>query len=1130
MDDSPNPERAFGLAIGSKVGRYQIVSLLGSGGMGQVFLAHDERLDRDVAIKILPSGRSEDPQKVSRFLAEARTASALNHPNIVTVYDTDESEHGLFVAMELISGETVRARIRRGLSAPEAIDIAIQAAKGMAAAHAAGIVHRDLKPENIMVRSDGYVKILDFGLARLSSTGDETQTSPGMAMGTLRYMSPEQGRAERVDAASDVFSLGLVIYEMLTGLHPFHSGTALATFLASEKQPAPPPSRCGKAIPEALDRIVLGMLEKVPEQRFTAQQVAEFLADYRSGEPSRVAAAIVAPAAAHRSVGRTAELTVLESAFKGAVAGRGSLVSISGDAGLGKTTLAEEFLHRLANLSTSCLIGRGRSSERLAGVDPYYPIREALASLLQADTTRQVTAAMKQAAPTWYEEVWSSSEHRTNPLEPEARARSEHRFRLELVALFQLLARDRPLVLLLDDVQWADASTIDALALAAGRFDQLGLLIVATCRESEMKLSQHPFLKLRLDLKAKGLCRDLPLGYLAKAEVEKYLEIECPGARLPADIMARLYARTEGHPFFVSELVSFLKERRGIVRDNGGWTLSPEFATVEKELPESIRSAIEVKVTQIGEEDQRILMAASVQGLEFDTAVVAKTTGIDPISLEESLEHLDQVHGLVEMVREKEMPDHTLSCRYRFNHALYQNEFHSRLRPTRRAGLSLATAQALTGFWRGKERDIASTLADLFESGRDFASAARFHLTASGNAAELFAWREAAASAKRGLKAAATVPASPESMGLEMGLRMSLGRAIALTEGYTSPEAVACFTRALELTLAAGDAPEVFPVVWGLFMSSVIAADCPKAAGLAARLLRIAEPGSNRAMKAVAHCAAAVAAEISGDYHTALEHSAIAVSFDDPAESSLRVAHFGVDPGPCARGIHARTLWFTGAADACRAEASDLIARAGAGRLDPRSACDHLISACVCYQYLGDPAPVPDLANRVITLCEKHDIAVERYWAIFLRGWAKAAVGDIEGGLVDMMTCWQFVNAIRALFVVGTAFAASLAEALLRLGRFAEAEEFIDRALRFAAEHGHRICEPELHRVRGELAAASGGGSAESCLAAERYFHEALDCARSQNAAAFEPRILASLAKLRGSLAEKSIAHAPGES
>jgi tetratricopeptide (TPR) repeat protein len=1117
MENPTNSEPQIILPLpGIKIGRYELISLLGSGGMGQVYLARDERLARDVAIKILPVGRADDPQRISRFLFEARTASALNHPNIVTIYDTGESELGIFLAMELVSGETLRSRIGRGLAMHEVVDLAIQLATGIAAAHAASIVHRDLKPENIMIRADGYLKILDFGLARLSDSEDETGTLARKAVGTLRYMSPEQGRGHVVGPPSDVFSLGLVTYEMLTGFHPFYSASPLATFLAIEKEPAPLPSQRGKGIPDWLDRIVLSMLEKRAERRPTAQQVAEELAECRSRGPGKASVIAAAVPAIHRTVGRESELAVLHAAFRGADAGHGALVCISGDAGLGKTTLAEEFLRSLASQNASCLIGRGRSSERLAGVDPYGPVREALANLLRSDPTNRLARSMKRTAPTWFDEVASAAEHNVSHTEPEARARSEHRFRLELIGLFESFTREQPLVLFFDDLQWADASTIDVIALAAGRFEESRLLIVATCRETEMRLANHPFVKLRLDLKAKGLCRELPLGYLSEEAVEKYLNFEFPGAALPHEMAARLHARTEGHPFFVSELVGCIKERRGIVKDGGAWSLSPDFAAIEQELPESIRSTIELKIAQIGEEEQRVLGAASVQGLEFDSAVVAKTLGMDPVVLEEMLERLDRVHELVHLSGEKEMPDRTLSCRYRFDHALFQNEFYNKLRPSRRAALSIAAAQALSGFWRGKQDEIASTLADLFETGRDFARAAQYHLTASGNAAAIFAWREAAASATRGLHAAAALPPGPEVAGLEMGLQMSLGRAVGLTEGYTAPEAVACFTRARELTLAAGDAPEVFPVIWGLYMSSVISADCPTASELAARLLRIAEPAADRTMKAAAHCAVAIAAEISGDYHAALEHSAQAISFDDPDMRRARAAQFGVDPGPCARGIHARTLWFTGSPDLCRQEAADLVARAGRDALDPRSICDHLVSACFCYQYLEDPAQIPELADRVIELCQKHDIALERYWAVFLRGWANAALGDTESGLADMLACWQFVNAIRALFVAGTAFAASLAEVMLRAGRFDEAREFLDHALQFASENGHRYCEPELHRLRGEVAAAAGNGSPESLAAAEGHLQDALECARRQKAPIFESRISQSLAKLRG--------------
>ncbi len=241
-----------GALVGKLIGHYRIESLIGVGGMGEVYLARDERLGRKAALKLLPDSLTTDETQLSRFKNEARSASALNHPNILTVYEIGAEGNRQFIATEFIEGITLRASIARGRMDPHpALEIAVQVASALAAAHEAGVVHRDIKPENIMLRPDGYVKVLDFGIAklteqRLASDSDmrETtaalQTRPGLVLGTARYMSPEQARGQKVDARTDIWSLGVVLYEMVGGSPPFHGETpsdCIASILTTEPPP-----------------------------------------------------------------------------------------------------------------------------------------------------------------------------------------------------------------------------------------------------------------------------------------------------------------------------------------------------------------------------------------------------------------------------------------------------------------------------------------------------------------------------------------------------------------------------------------------------------------------------------------------------------------------------------------------------------------------------------------------------------------------------------------------------------------------------------------------------------------------------------------------------------------------------
>jgi serine/threonine-protein kinase len=264
------------LASGSRFGSYEILSLLGVGGMGEVYRALDGRLQREVAVKVLPDALHADPERRSRFEREARTASNLNHPNILTIFEIGDVEGTHFMAAELVAGETLGMRLKRGpLPLDGAMELAAQIAAGVAAAHDVGIVHRDLKPDNVMIRPDGLVKVLDFGLARPieqppadADLQTRAATTAGTVAGTVRYMSPEQARGLPIDARSDVFSLGVMLYEMLCGVPPFAGATSTDVMVAILERTPEPLAVRRPDTPRELQTVVSRCLEKTPDARY----------------------------------------------------------------------------------------------------------------------------------------------------------------------------------------------------------------------------------------------------------------------------------------------------------------------------------------------------------------------------------------------------------------------------------------------------------------------------------------------------------------------------------------------------------------------------------------------------------------------------------------------------------------------------------------------------------------------------------------------------------------------------------------------------------------------------------------------------------------------------------------------
>jgi eukaryotic-like serine/threonine-protein kinase len=299
---------------GTRLGPYEIVAPLGAGGMGEVYRAKDPRLGREVAIKVLPASFSQDVDRLKRFEQEARAAGVLNHPNITAVYDIGSTDGSPYIVTELLEGETLRSRLSTGpLPVRKALDYAIQIARGLAAAHEKGIVHRDLKPENLFVTKDGRVKILDFGLAKLKPNGEEGEktdlktisaTEPGVVLGTMGYMSPEQVRGKPADRRSDLFSFGAILYEMLSGQRAFRGETAADTITAILTREPPDLAQTNRDIHPGLDRIVRHCLEKNPEERFESARDLAFDLEALSGVSAPSAAtAAAAPSARRRRLG-----------------------------------------------------------------------------------------------------------------------------------------------------------------------------------------------------------------------------------------------------------------------------------------------------------------------------------------------------------------------------------------------------------------------------------------------------------------------------------------------------------------------------------------------------------------------------------------------------------------------------------------------------------------------------------------------------------------------------------------------------------------------------------------------------------------------------------------------------------
>jgi serine/threonine protein kinase/predicted ATPase len=1095
---------------------YEILEQLGRGGMGVVYKARQLSLNRLVALKFLPEECARDPLWLERFWREAVTASALNHPHICTIYGTGEWGGRPFLSMELIDGQTLTALVGQALSTEELARLFGQAALALAAAHAEGVVHRDVKPANLMVRSDGILKVLDFGLAR-RLPGDAAAapprigrgTEPGTRVGTVLYMSPEQARAEPVDTASDIFSLGLVLYELATGRHPFLADSEIGVLHAITAQAPVPPGRLNPQLSAALAGLIEQMLAKDTRLRPTAREVAAALADLtgKRAHPK------TSPSASPRRpllVGRSREHEVLAQGFASAAAGQGLLLCVTGQPGLGKSSLVESFLEALPAGDQACSIGRGRCSERLGEAEAYLPILEALDDLLQSDREASAGRLLKAVAPTWYVQVAP----RTGDACPErlvedVQSSSQERMKRELIAFFQEVSRLRPLVLFLDDVHWADAATVDLLAYLGPRCRALRLLLVVTYRPTELLLSKHAFMPVQLELQHAGVCREVPLGLLSRAEVETYLALAFAGHGFPGEFVDLLHGRTEGNPLFLVDLLRYLRDRGIIASGPEGWVLTQAGPDFERALPESVRSMIRKKLALLSKADLRLLSAASVQGNEFDSAVVARVLEREAADVEESLAVLARVHGVVHPRQEQEFPDGTLTVRCQFVHVLYQNTLYTALQPSRRTAWSAAVARALLAHYGDQVGTAASELALLLEVAREPALAIDYFLLAAGNAVRVFAHAQAAELARRGLALLPKLSDTPARARQELALLLSLGVSLVATQGFAAPEVEQTYLRARELCQRAEELPTLFPVLYGLWNMYLVRGELPRCLELATQMDALAENQTDHVFRLVAHNVLQQPLFHRGDLTAARRHQEQGLALYDAHQHRALTAVYGEDPGVGCLVYSAATLWHLGYPEQAiqSARAARRLADEVGGPFNVAQALYYGAFTRACRR---EARRVQELAAALMELCREQDFALLLAGGMVLHGWSLTEQDRAEEGIAQMregLAAWHATGALshRPYHL------ALLGEALGKEGRIAEGLAALAEAQTLSRATEERFAEAELYRLRGELLwhrAAQDATSRPATAEAEASFQAAIAVARRQAAMSLELRAL----------------------
>jgi serine/threonine protein kinase/ABC-type transport system substrate-binding protein len=616
--------------------RYQILREIGRGGMGVVYLARDPMLDREVAIKVItPESLSTDSEE--RFKREARVVAKMDHPAIVSIYDVGEHDGSLFFVMPYATGKNLRTFIQDGsLSVGDVLEIGIQIAEALEYSHSKEVIHRDIKPENILVgREDSEkirVRVMDFGLAMAST--EDRMTKTGAVVGTVTYLSPEQVAGRSIDARTDIYSLGTVLYECVTGRQPFSGEIQSVLYRIAHELPESPRAS-GAEIQEEFETILLQCLEKEPAKRpQRARDVAEALLRHRSKlrDSDRMLklstvhrpSALISRPPKSAFVGREKEFAQLQRRLNAAIQGECQFVVVGGEVGIGKSRLLVE-LETLAS-ARKIRVLHGRFVEQDQSF-PYQGFCDAIQEFFRTKSVSSPSLDFSDLAADLgslfpmlrqIQEIGSviSGETTTETIEirkPEDRTRI-----FELLASVVIrLSEGKPLVLLFEDLHAADVS-VEALQYVVRRLGATSTLIVGTYRTTEVA-KRHPILRMLDSFHDDRRFESIRLEPFLLSEHLAFLESILGTTDMESAFVEKIYDATEGNPYFTKELIQSLIDSGKIGKnESGSWSLSGETEIVSESLPATIQQTVEKRIERLTEDVREILSLGSILGRDFD--------------------------------------------------------------------------------------------------------------------------------------------------------------------------------------------------------------------------------------------------------------------------------------------------------------------------------------------------------------------------------------------------------------------------------------------------------------------------------------------------------------------------------
>ncbi len=1165
IEEEVHEKSALDFAPGQYFGkRYQIIEAIGRGGMGRVYKASDKELNRTVSLKMIKPELSSRPKIIERFKKEIKLASQITHENVCRIHDLGEVEGIRYISMQFIEGQNLHELIQtaKKLNVDTAINITEQICQALTASHKKGIIHRDLKPQNIMIDKKGNAYVMDFGIAR--SLEAEEVTKPGLVIGTPHYMSPEQAEGEAVDIRSDIYSLGCILYEMLTGRPPFEANTSVALIHKHLKELPKPPSHLNPQVSPFLEKVILKCMEKDPRKRYKgAEELLSTLRDIEKGIP------VISPIKQPQMpaflmevqeevegekpvfVAREQEIKKLNKFLEMALNGQGRVVFATGEAGSGKTALMQEFAQRIQEVHADLIVANGKCNAHTGIGDPYLPFIEIL-SLLTGDVevkwragiisrehatrlwnliplsaeilvnngpdlidifvTGMPLASRAQAFATGGE-TWLSSLKKLVEYKAAVPADStlqQSNLFAQYTRVLQALAQREPLLLVLDDLQWVDAGSASLLFHLGRRLEGSRILIIGAFRPAEVALGRsgerHPLESVFNELKRDFGDIELEVG---KAEARQFIDsfLDTEPNRLGAEFRDTLYRHTNGHPLFTIELLRGMQEQGLLVKDRKGrWIEGPELNWVD--LPARVDAVIEERINRLTERLREILSLASVEGEEFTAEVLARLQKTELRNLIRMLSsELDRRHHLVSAKGIKRIDGHRLSL-YLFQHILFQRYLYNSLDEVERAHLHEEVGNVLEMLYGKRADEISVQLARHFQEAGMTPKAVKYLHKAGEKAIRMSANEEAIAHIGKAIELLDTMPDNPERAQQELNLQLSLHAPLQATRGLGAPELGQALSRAQELCQQIGDTSQLFQALSQLATFYSMKGEYRTTLELGKQITNIAKHSEDPMLIAISHFVKMWPSLNFGDITGARNSAEQAINLYNFEQHRFIAFSYGYDLGVISLAFGAWALWFLGYLDKALKWCKESIDLARKTK-HPHSLAFALVGGFEFHMFLRELQPLKEYNEELLPLSTEQGFV---YWvahSIFYQGWMQTLEGKIKEGIKQMH------QGIRDMRATGTETCltrlfARMAEACKQVGETKEGLNALAEAWEVMDNLDERYMEAELYRLKGELLLMEGQAEAEG----EGHFHQAIEIARQQQAKILELRAVMSLSRL----------------